>query len=229
MTEITEIPQDSGAATRRIHNSMLSKELGGWMAVREALLTLLACQPMYGFQLHTELTARLPHRRGLNVGQSYTTLDRAQKSGLVATAGATEDGLPLFELTPAGRARVTEWLSVASTTSPSVEESTDRVLLTASLGSQLPSRFGTLERLIASEHAAWQLVAAERAHASPLEAAELELQRVQASAVETWLRGIAAEPAEHFVLEVSAARPRRGRPRQTHSSQLSVASETLTE
>ena len=80
------------------------------MAVREALLGILTLGPAYGLQLHAELGARAPHRAKTNVGQVYGTLDRLSTAGLVAHQGLTEDGLPLYALTEAGKEEAVAWL-----------------------------------------------------------------------------------------------------------------------
>ena len=74
------------------------------MAVRDALLALLTAGPAYGFQLHGGLAARTGGRRLVNVGQTYATLERLTKQGLIESAGSTGDGLPLHRLTAAGEA-----------------------------------------------------------------------------------------------------------------------------
>ncbi|MES2170284.1 MAG: PadR family transcriptional regulator, partial [Actinomycetota bacterium] len=65
------------------------------MSVRDGLLAILTLGPAYGLQLHSELTTRAPHRKPVNVGQIYGTLDRLVKQHLIEPAGFTEDALPL--------------------------------------------------------------------------------------------------------------------------------------
>lgn len=215
MTEITEIPQDSGAATRRIHNSMLSKSMGDAVAVREALLTLLAVEPNYGFRLHTELIRRLPQRSSLNVGQSYSTLERARKAGLIEGAGATEDGLPLFRLTAAGEAVVTAWFDGADGIGSPADETAERVLLRLSLGEAAPAVLPGTTATLAREHSRWQgRATATDAYADPLHDAALTLQREHAAAMRRWIETLQASNPSDFALDLAADRPRRGRPRR---------------
>lgn len=104
------------------------------MAVRDGLLALLSAGPGYGFQLHGDLAVRTGGRRNVNVGQSYATLERLGKQGLVESAGATDDGLPLHRATAAGAAATAAWLSGTDASgSDPWDETVDRVLLAASL------------------------------------------------------------------------------------------------
>jgi DNA-binding PadR family transcriptional regulator len=77
------------------------------MAVREGLLSLLEPGPRYGYQLKTEFEAVTGGVWTLNVGQVYTTLDRLERDGLVATNEA--DGQKSYELTVAGREELGAW------------------------------------------------------------------------------------------------------------------------
>lgn len=104
------------------------------MAVRDALLALLIAGPAYGFQLHGGLAARTGGRRTINVGQTYATLERLQKRGLVEPAGTTDDGLPLHRLTAAGAAAARAWLDGADAAGADPwDETVDRVLIARSL------------------------------------------------------------------------------------------------
>ncbi len=67
------------------------------MSVRHALLALLSEGPKYGLQLRQEFEARTGEVWPLNVGQVYTTLQRLERDGLVASDGADDgpaEGLP---------------------------------------------------------------------------------------------------------------------------------------
>lgn len=104
------------------------------MAVRDALLALLTAGPAYGFQLHGGLAARTGGRRTINVGQTYATLERLQKQGLVEPAGTTDDGLPLHRLTAAGAGAAAAWLAGADAAGADPwDETVDRVLIARSL------------------------------------------------------------------------------------------------
>ncbi len=60
------------------------------MSVRHALLALLSEGPKYGLQLRQEFEARTGEVWPLNVGQVYTTLQRLERDGLVASDGDDE-------------------------------------------------------------------------------------------------------------------------------------------
>jgi DNA-binding PadR family transcriptional regulator len=81
------------------------------MSVRQALLSLLDEQPMYGYQLRVEFEARTGGTWPLNVGQVYTTLTRLERDGLVEATGADDEGHVFYVLTPRGRAEVREWFA----------------------------------------------------------------------------------------------------------------------
>jgi DNA-binding PadR family transcriptional regulator len=80
------------------------------MSIRQALLALLAQQPMYGAQLRSEFEARTGGTWPLNVGQVYSTLQRLERDGLVEAAGGPDDeGRIAYRLTPQGRDTVGRW------------------------------------------------------------------------------------------------------------------------
>ncbi|SFR78220.1 Transcriptional regulator PadR-like family protein [Agromyces sp. CF514] len=104
------------------------------MAVRDALLALLTLGPAYGFALHGGLAERTGGRRTVNVGQTYATLERLTRQGLVEPAGTTDDGLPLHRLTDTGRLAVEAWLDGQDAAGADPwDETVDRVLIAASL------------------------------------------------------------------------------------------------
>ena len=74
------------------------------MSVRSGVLAILTLGPAYGLQLHSELASRTPHRKPVNVGQIYGTLDRLVTQAMIEPAGLTDDALPLYRLTAAGEA-----------------------------------------------------------------------------------------------------------------------------
>jgi DNA-binding PadR family transcriptional regulator len=72
--------------------------------VRVAVLTLLAEQPMHGYQIITELGSRSGGVWRPSPGSVYPTLQQLQDEGLVTVA--EEDGRRTFSLTDAGRAEL---------------------------------------------------------------------------------------------------------------------------
>ncbi|HEU4807181.1 MAG TPA: PadR family transcriptional regulator [Homoserinimonas sp.] len=104
------------------------------MSVRDGILGILTLGPAYGLQLHAEFMDRAPHRKPVNVGQVYGTLDRLVGQGLVASAGATDDGLPLYALTASGRQAASAWLTTPVTSPlPEWTEMLDQVLVAGSV------------------------------------------------------------------------------------------------
>lgn len=81
------------------------------MSVRQGLLAILELGPNYGYQLRSEYEARTGGTWQLNIGQVYTTLDRLERDGLVNRTGSTDEGQVLYEITDAGRAETTSWLT----------------------------------------------------------------------------------------------------------------------
>lgn len=94
---------------------------------QEVVLALLAKEPSHGYQLRARLRQALgPLGDAMNDGQVYVTLARLEKAGLVMSEQAA--GLPdrpdrkVYELTPAGQQRVSEWLTEVSWPRPDLAE-----------------------------------------------------------------------------------------------------------
>jgi DNA-binding PadR family transcriptional regulator len=77
------------------------------MAVREGLLALLDDGPSHGYQLKTGFEAATGGVWSLNVGQVYTTLERLERDGFVASAD--EDGQRSYRLTEDGVGELGAW------------------------------------------------------------------------------------------------------------------------
>ncbi|WP_285116773.1 PadR family transcriptional regulator [Leifsonia sp. fls2-241-R2A-40a] len=181
------------------------------MSVQNGFLALLTQGPAYGSQLQSEFLCRAAHRRQLNPGQVYSTLDRMTDQGLVASAGATDDGLPLYELTPAGREAATAWLSGGpADTRPDWDEMQDQVLIAASLEGvdavaivdDYRAAFAERIRYLSHEADSRALLAANRAG------------ELGAKAAIEWLDEVAAALRAHpgaLIQHRSPDRPRRGR------------------
>jgi DNA-binding PadR family transcriptional regulator len=81
------------------------------VSVRHALLALLSEGPKYGLQLRQEFEAGTGEVWPLNVGQVYTTLQRLERDGLVASDDAGEDGpQKAFRITDTGESELHDWL-----------------------------------------------------------------------------------------------------------------------
>src|SRR5213080_3239436 len=102
------------------------------MSVRHALLALLSEGPKYGLQLRHDFEARTGEVWPLNVGQVYTTLQRLERDGLVASEdGDGEDGPQnRYRITDDGTGELTAWLETPPTdTQPPRDELLIKVLV----------------------------------------------------------------------------------------------------
>ena len=81
------------------------------MAVREGILTLLAEEPKYGYQIKREFERATGDAWTLNVGQVYTTLRRLERDGLVVTEPGGADDQQRYRLTPSGSSEVQAWMT----------------------------------------------------------------------------------------------------------------------
>lgn len=106
--------------------------------VREVLLALLAAEPSHGYQLRARLALALgPLAGALNDGQVYVTLNRLEKAGLVASERVGQADKPdrrVYELTPAGRHQVTDWLEDTSWPKPAPAEFHLKLVAAAAAG-----------------------------------------------------------------------------------------------
>jgi len=81
------------------------------MSVRHALLALLSEGPKYGLQLRQEFEERTGEVWPLNVGQVYTTLQRLERDGFVASDGdGGSSTQKAFQITAAGAVELDAWL-----------------------------------------------------------------------------------------------------------------------
>ncbi|MGO4535337.1 PadR family transcriptional regulator [Leifsonia sp. 2MCAF36] len=181
------------------------------MSVQNGFLALLTQGPAYGSQLQSEFLCRAAHRRQLNPGQVYSTLDRMSDQGLVASAGATDDGLPLYALTETGQAAASDWLTAGPADGrPDWDEMQDQVLIAASLDGidaraiidGYRAAYAERIRYLSHEADSRALLAANRAAELGAKAAIEWLDEVAAT--------LAAQPGA-LVQHRSPERPRRGR------------------
>ncbi len=83
---------------------------------QEVVLALLAKEPAHGYTLRAQIERALgPLAVGFNAGQMYVTLGRLEQAGLVTSTwevpASERPERRTYELTPAGRERVAEWLT----------------------------------------------------------------------------------------------------------------------
>jgi DNA-binding PadR family transcriptional regulator len=101
------------------------------VSVRHALLALLSEGPKYGLQLRQEFEARTGEVWPLNVGQVYTTLQRLERDGFVASDDSADDGPQKgFRITPEGEQELALWLRTPpDLSSPPRDELVIKVLI----------------------------------------------------------------------------------------------------
>ena len=100
------------------------------MSVRHALLALLSEGPRYGLQLRQEFEARTGEVWPLNVGQVYTTLQRLERDGLVASDPGEDGPQKNFRITAEGLEELGDWLRTPpNLTSPPRDELVIKVLV----------------------------------------------------------------------------------------------------
>jgi DNA-binding PadR family transcriptional regulator len=80
--------------------------------LRFALLGLLVCQPLHGYDLKNKLERALGGNWEINFGQIYTTLGRLERDGLISAGTEAEDGRgkKTYEITDLGRNELETWL-----------------------------------------------------------------------------------------------------------------------
>jgi DNA-binding PadR family transcriptional regulator len=83
--------------------------------IKEALLGLLAAQPMHGYELKVELDKVLGRTTPVNVGQVYTALNKLEKEGLVEAALVPREDqradMKVYHLAPAGVRHLQGWFA----------------------------------------------------------------------------------------------------------------------
>lgn len=144
------------------------------MAVKDALLALLAGGAQYGYQLKSAFDDATGSAWPINVGQIYTTLQRHERDGLVEADGEPdEDGRQPYKLTAEGREALAAWVDTPiEQPIASRDEVSMKVLIAVAtgvapaldvVGQQRQAAMGTLQsftalkRDAAREPLAWQL------------------------------------------------------------------------
>ncbi|MFB2581897.1 PadR family transcriptional regulator [Herbiconiux sp. P15] len=184
------------------------------MSVRAGILAVLTASEAYGLQLHTELEIRTDRVGVINVGQIYSTLERLCAAGLVEAVGTTDDGLPLYGLTPAGTAEADSWLRDPALTGVSAwSDMVFKVLLATSLEGDgaAPLLAGYRESWGASTAASPEVDSVDAGDESGPAAALA--RRLQAEAAIRWIDEVGALPGglEGLRRPLRNERPRRGR------------------
>jgi len=84
------------------------------MAVRQAILGILANEPVHGYELKSKFESHILPDDSLNYGQVYATLERLRRDGLVGQHLIEQDERPdkkVYSLTEAGERELREWLA----------------------------------------------------------------------------------------------------------------------
>jgi DNA-binding PadR family transcriptional regulator len=98
---------------------------------------MLAKEPAPAYQLRARFDRALgPLGEAINDGQIYVSLRRLEKASLVIRreAGAAIPDRKVYELTPAGQERVTDWLSEVSWPKPDLAEFHLKLIAAAAAG-----------------------------------------------------------------------------------------------
>ncbi|MEA9984953.1 PadR family transcriptional regulator [Subtercola sp. RTI3] len=174
------------------------------MSLRSSTLAVLTLGPAYGLQLHHEIEARTSRVGCINVGQTYSTLSRLTIAGCVAPAGVTDDALPLYRLTDAGRAEAEAWLA-----GHTVEAEWSAMVAHVLLAASLPGVPDGLRELIRAYRAAWTSLG----QGGALAPSAAYANDLLASAARRWLDDVEARCAtgELVARGYDDNRPRRGR------------------
>jgi DNA-binding PadR family transcriptional regulator len=183
------------------------------VSVRDGILAILTLGPAYGLQLHTELSSRAPHRKPVNVGQIYGTLERLTKQGLVEPAGTTEDGLPLHRLTAKGLSESSSWMRHPSVDAlPEWTEMLDQVLITSSIDPYSAKAVAEDFRRWWERDLARSRTPADEVSSTTEARLALVAREAQAVAAIAWLGSAIAALSDHGSSRaLSDARPKRGR------------------
>ncbi len=116
--------------------------------VQEVLLALLAREPAHAYKLRARLALALgPLAASMNDGHVYVTLTRLEKAGLVSSAHVAQADRPsrkVYELTDAGRERLTSWLQETSWPGPAPAEF--HLKLVAAAAAELADPVGLVDR-----------------------------------------------------------------------------------
>ncbi len=182
------------------------------MSVRDGILAILTIGPAYGHQILAELTVRAPHRGPVNVGQIYSTLERLGKQGLVESAGATDDRLPLHALTESGSAAALTWMTTPGRDPlPDWTELLDQLLITSSVDPAAAGELARRHRALWTEEVG-DVTSAIASSSSATQRLALLARRSHARSVLEWIADASdalADPAAAAPFD--ADRPRRGR------------------
>lgn len=194
------------------------------MSVRQSLLAILAQGPCYGYQLRHEFDRRTGSVWPLNVGQIYNTLERLERDGLVSRGSADAHGHVYWEITASGIDEVDRWLtSPVERSQTTRDELAIKLAVAATLpGADAAAVIGTQREASQRQLDALHTMRESRDDASPQGLAwslVVDSMIFSADAELRWIDHVQARLAQHpshaLALELTADRPKRGRPART--------------
>jgi DNA-binding PadR family transcriptional regulator len=188
------------------------------MTVRQSLLAILSIGPCYGYQLRAEFDRRTGSTWPLNVGQTYTTLERLERDGLVRRGDTDADGHLYWEITDDGRAAAAAWLEEPTLPARGAR---DELAIKVAIAATLPG--SDVEAVLRAQRTATEARLRElRTDEAGVDGSVSSLSRrlvrdglaFDAEAELAWLdhceRVLAETPAQPVPL--ATEKPRRGRP-----------------
>ena len=184
------------------------------MSIRSSILGVLTLTPTYGHQILFEIERRLPHRRGVNPGQVYSTLSRLVGSGHLTSGDVTPGNLPIYRLTDKGRREADSWLRGHTVDVTDWNEVRDVVLLSTSLPDVSPDTlFESLNRVCVSG----DIVSGDR-DSDERSLLSVEATRIHLRAVTEWLDVVKVNIARGKLTAMPLAEDRPGRGRRPKST-----------
>jgi DNA-binding PadR family transcriptional regulator len=178
------------------------RKVGNLLAL--ALLSLLAQQPMYPYEMAQTLKARgKDNSIKINWGSLYTVVQNLEKYGLIEVAGTEREGRQpertTYRITEAGRGELTDWLRELlgipdETPAPFEAALSEGMLLhPAEFTRLLAQRLTTLDEVNARQEASLSALAKQLPRLLLIEA---EYQLAMRLAEAGWVRGLLADIAD---------------------------------
>jgi DNA-binding PadR family transcriptional regulator len=176
------------------------------MSIRHALLALLSEGPKYGLRLREEFEERTGEVWPLNVGQVYTTLQRLERDGLVASDDNGPDSPQKgFRITEAGQQELAAWLRTPpDLSSPPRDELVMKVLVAARLpGANVREVIQAHRRYLIQLMQEWTRIKEEEADSDLGLALVVDAELLRLDSVIRWL-----DAAEARIRRATPAPPR---------------------
>jgi DNA-binding PadR family transcriptional regulator len=185
------------------------------VSVRHAMLALLSEGPKYGLQLREEFEARTGEVWPLNVGQVYTTLQRLERDGFVASEGDGEGPQKAYQLLPGGADELSAWLRTPpDLSSPPRDELVMKILIALRVpGASMPEIIQAHRRYLVQLMQQWTHIKEEADPADLNLALAVDAELFRLDSVVRWLDVADARiKRAHADEESPFANRRTGRP-----------------